>query len=704
MTPAFSRKLRPYQAKAAEEILAHLKAGARPLLVAPTGSGKTIIAAEVAKSFNHVLVIAHRREIIEQARNTFGWQVTALTVQGILAGGELSDLLPHEVDLLIIDEAHRAVAQSYRKIREMFPNASVLGMTATALRADGKGLCDAFSVIVECSSMTELRDLGFLVPYRAFEAPDEALNRLASLKKIAGDYATRELSGLMNTPRLVGDVVREWKKNGMSRKTICFAVSVKHSTKLAQAFKKAGIRAAHLDGRASDGLRSESLEALRSGKIDVLCNVNLFTEGWDCPTVSCVIMARPTQSLTLYLQSVGRGMRPDGSKDDLLILDHAGNIERHGMPDEPRVWSLEGEREKDKRQAEERETARLFALGFDSIEAELEEKRRIESGTYATPACLELLDLSPSRLAPVMRRFGIKGIGNNAGRRYPKAEIDKLKLDLGLLSSTEIKRYTYASSDPSLKAIASSPNKIKEKLQLHGLKPVTRINDRRPRFLKSEVDAWLAERNELQSISCVATAVPELAVHTKQPESFLNRYGVPPVGRLGKCSLFVKKDILNLVRLLDGSWPASQVAPFLGIANNTAPKFLRKHGIVPSVGTGPSTRYAIKEIEDLKARLSGLLEESYSASECCKLLGLHKGQLSVWLRRRGVERIGNGARSRYSKADIDAIPKNSPALIKHSEEISRLRNSGLSWEKIANAVGCSAMTAWESYKRITTGR
>lgn len=363
-------RLFPYQQRVIPELLKSLRPDNPTLLVAPTGSGKTVIAGEIAYSFDNVVFTAHRGEIVDQAHAEMRRNAQCMSIHQALHHG------PPKTDLLIIDEAHRSTASTYRQIIEKYRGACVLGMTATPRRTDGQGLIDVFSEIVECSSVKDLVDLGHLVPYHALEAPDEALKQLAHMKRTMGDYATRELSALVNKPRLVGDVVHEYKKHGMGRKAVAFAVSVEHSRVMTAAFCAAGVRAVHLDGRAAASVRAGALQDLADGRLDVLCNVNLFTEGWDCPSVSCVIMARPTASLTLYLQCVGRGMRTAPGKTDLLILDHAGNIERHGPPDEKREWSLESEKQKSKREAEYRELEWLYALGYESIEAELEAKRR----------------------------------------------------------------------------------------------------------------------------------------------------------------------------------------------------------------------------------------------------------------------------------------------------------------------------------------
>jgi DNA repair protein RadD len=423
--------LRAYQSKAVSNILEQLQSGAHTLLVSPTGAGKTLIAAEVAEQYDCSLMIAHRRELLEQADGVMGRGVHVMSLHNALRWNG-------KPQLLIIDEAHRAAAKTYRSIINRFPDALRLGLTATPKRLDGQGLIDAFDAMVEAASISELIAQGHLVPYRAFEAPDEKLKELEGMRKRGGDYDTGQLSKLMNRPRLVGDVVREYKKNANDRKAIAFAVSVDHSLALMKAFNDAGVKAAHLDGRASDGTRAEILESLRSGDINVLCNVSLFTEGWDCPAVSCVIMARPTASETLYLQCVGRGMRADDDKSDLMIMDHAGNIERHGPPDMLRNWSLESLAQRNAREAEIAELQRLHALGFESIEAELEEKQRFKKETYSAAEVDQKLSshigARPSAISSYLKRFSIRPVVvNGQDVRYGRREIDE---HLELLATT----------------------------------------------------------------------------------------------------------------------------------------------------------------------------------------------------------------------------------------------------------------------------
>ncbi len=410
-----------YQIPAVEKVLASLSAGRHTLLVAPPGAGKTVMAAAVARRFRHPLFVAHRRELVSQMRSATANRVSVCNVRS--AGPALSA----SVDLLGIDEAHRAAAPTYRRIMEGCPRALRFGLTATPVRLDGQGLSEFFDELVECSSMRELIDRGYLVDYEVFEAPDEALRRLARMRRIGGDYDQAELAALMDQPRLVGDVVREYLLRARGQRAIAFAVNVEHSRHLAAAFCAAGVRAAHLDARSPARDREAGLADLARGDLDVLCNVNLFTEGYDCPPISCVIVARPTVSLSLHLQSVGRGLRRFPGKRKLLILDHAGNMQRHGYPDVHRDWSLETERQKARRIAEEERLRRVYALGFSSLEEYQLEQRRLRDISLSPLEVAAMLGVKPDSVPRALRCLGYVAAQTapKAWHRYERAQVEK---------------------------------------------------------------------------------------------------------------------------------------------------------------------------------------------------------------------------------------------------------------------------------------
>ena len=331
----------------------------RILIQLPTGGGKTVIAALIIEGAlakdKRILFLAHRRELIEQpsakldqlgvshgivmAQHHRYRPYAPVQVASIqtLANRELA----YPPDLIFIDEAHRARAATYGKILERYPDAVVIGLTATPVRSDGRGLGNLFQTMACGPSVATLTERGYLVPTRVF-APTKP--DLKDVGKVGGDYNQGQLGRTMDRSTITGDIVEHWRRLGEDRLTICFAVNVEHSKHLCERFREAGVRAAHLDGETPLDERTKLLEQLAAGEIRVLCSVGVLTEGWDCPAVSCAILARPTTSEGLYLQMAGRILRPAPGKADALILDHAGCTWEHGFVDDERTWTLERDR------------------------------------------------------------------------------------------------------------------------------------------------------------------------------------------------------------------------------------------------------------------------------------------------------------------------------------------------------------------------
>ncbi len=357
-------ELRPYQASAVQQLRDNIAIGVKnQLLCVPTGGGKTVIASEIingaVKKNKSILFLAHRRELIEQCaakledfgiynyniimsgdkRNNRDAQVHIASVQTLLKR-EFPD-----ADLIIIDEAHRAAAKGYRTVVLNYPKASILGLSATPERLDGKGLDDLFSKIVEVCSVTSLIKDGFLISPDCYGLNiDEA--DLKGLRTRRGDYSEDELEEMMDKPKLIGDIVTNWKKHANNKLTVIFACGVKHSKHIVDEFIKAGVSAAHIDGSMSKLERESIIRDWRKGFIRVVSNVNLFTEGFDFPQLECCVLARPTQSVSLYLQMAGRIMRTHEDKSSAIILDHSNNVIKHDPPSIDRIWNLEGAAEK----------------------------------------------------------------------------------------------------------------------------------------------------------------------------------------------------------------------------------------------------------------------------------------------------------------------------------------------------------------------
>ena len=347
--------LRLYQTRAIEQLRENVRRRIlRQLLVAPTGAGKTTIAAEVIRRAvergRRVWFVAHRRELISQCS-------ARLTQHGIEHGIIQADTPETESlvqvislqtlvrradgrypapDLIIIDEAHRATANSYTSILALAPSATVIGLTATPWRADGSPLGNLFETIVLVATPEELISDGFLLTPRVFSGTAPDLNLLPVAR---GDYVTGDLE-LRMTPKLTGEIIANWRHTVRKGRTVVFAVSVKHSRALVEAFQREGIRAAHVDAETPKPERDQILAGVHSGDCEVVCNVGILTEGWDLPSLSAVVLARPTKSEGLFLQMCGRGMRPFPGKREFLLLDHGGCITQHGFPQETRNYSL----------------------------------------------------------------------------------------------------------------------------------------------------------------------------------------------------------------------------------------------------------------------------------------------------------------------------------------------------------------------------
>jgi len=254
-------------------------------------------------------------------------------------------------DLLIIDEAHRAISRGYMTLAQNYPRAVILGLTATPERLDGKGLDHLFDDMVVVETVPGLIDRGFLVKPRCYIGPAADTS---AVKTKRGDYDEAQLAAASDTPKLVGDIVANWQRLANGRKTAVFAVNVEHARHIANEFWAAGVPAATLVGTTPKAERAAILADWRGGAITVVTSVMILVEGFDFPELECLILARKTQSVSLYLQAAGRVLRPAPGKTDALILDHADCVRMHGPPHIHREWSLEGAKGKS------REVGELF--------------------------------------------------------------------------------------------------------------------------------------------------------------------------------------------------------------------------------------------------------------------------------------------------------------------------------------------------------
>jgi superfamily II DNA or RNA helicase len=354
--------LRPYQEEMIEAIRAELRISRSVVAVAPTGSGKTALAAfmigTAANRGKKVWMTVHRDFLLTQTAGAldragveYGFiasgfpynphqQVHIVSIQTLVR--RLARLTPP--DLLVIDECHHAPSATWAKVHRWAGGAHHVGLTASPARLDGRGLGDFYGALVRGPSPAWLIERGFLSAYRAFApgSPD-----LAGVHTRAGEYVTRELAAVMDTSTIVGNVVDQYRKKANGKRAIYFAVSIDHSKHIAAGFTAAGVPARHLDADSSLDERIRAAGDLAGGQLLVVSCVDLFGEGYDLSaqagrdvSVEAVGLCRPTQSLTLHLQQIGRALRP--KPKPAVILDHAGNIVRHGLPDEEREWSLDG--------------------------------------------------------------------------------------------------------------------------------------------------------------------------------------------------------------------------------------------------------------------------------------------------------------------------------------------------------------------------
>lgn len=355
--------LRDYQVADIARLRAEYARGRRAVLYQlATGGGKTVVFSHIVQGAvakgRRTAVLAHRRELIGQASakltalgvphgivaagmdRDHDAQVLVASIQTIAARG--TDALGR-LDFIVADEAHHCRADTWAALLQSQPQAKLLGVTATPARTDGKGLGieagGLFDAIVCGPSMQSLVDAGYLAPARCY-VPGRRIDT-SGLRTVAGDYAAGEALAA-RAAVVTGDAIAEYRSKAPGRSAIAFCVTVEHAEQVAAEFSAAGFRAACVHGGTPKDQRDRLIAGLGDGSLDVLTSCDLISEGLDVPAVGAVILLRPTASLILCLQQIGRGMRPAPGKDALIVLDHAGNTVKHGLPEEDRDWTLDG--------------------------------------------------------------------------------------------------------------------------------------------------------------------------------------------------------------------------------------------------------------------------------------------------------------------------------------------------------------------------
>ena len=343
-------ELRPYQQEAKDAIFEQWDNGVKKtLLVLPTGCGKTVVFAKVTEDCvrqgNRVLILAHRGELLDQAADKLmkttglgcalekaentclgSWfRVVVGSVQTLMRQKRLDQFPEDFFDTIIIDEAHHCISDSYQKVLKHFPDAQILGVTATPDRGDMQNLGQFFESLAYEYTLPKAIKEGYLTPIKALTIPLKI--DMSSVSVQAGDFKASDIGTALD-PYLEG-IAEEMKKYCSDKKTVVFLPLVKTSQKFRDLLNEHGFQAAEVNGNSQD--RAEILADFEAGKYNVLCNSMLLTEGWDCPSVDCIVVLRPTKVRSLYCQMVGRGTRLFPGKDHLLLLDFLWHTERHEL-------------------------------------------------------------------------------------------------------------------------------------------------------------------------------------------------------------------------------------------------------------------------------------------------------------------------------------------------------------------------------------
>lgn len=341
----------PYQTKLINEARNSLAKGNQAvLLVSPAGSGKSIIIAEIArlavKKGGHVLFMVHRKELVNQIKETFKADEIDLAHTTIMTVGRIKNRLGKlpKPTLIITDETHHSLAKTYLTIYRYYSGVPRLGFTATPWRMNGQGLHDIYDDMVEGPSVRWLIDHHFLAPYTMYGwSPDRSNLKRSS----TGDYTQSSMDEFAKKI-IRGEIVKNWQEKANGRKTIVYCHAVWFSKQVAKLFNDAGIPAVHADSQTPPAERDQIMADFKAGKVKILCNVDLVSEGFNVPDCSCVVLLRPTKSLVLNVQQSMRCMRYQPYKQS-IIIDQVGNFREFGLPDTPRLWTLDDRKKKGQR-------------------------------------------------------------------------------------------------------------------------------------------------------------------------------------------------------------------------------------------------------------------------------------------------------------------------------------------------------------------
>lgn len=366
-------KLHPYQQKAKSDIFKAWDEVHHVMLQMPTGTGKTYLFSSIIHDINDwsmkthtpnkMLVIAHRKELIDQIdkslsvfhvahsvlagpkeQRNLSNPVIVSSIQTITHKANEGDVeqLRSRIHFVVIDEAHHAMANTYRKLWKMFPEARFLGVTATPWRMNHSGFIRIFDKLILTQSVKKFISQGYLAPYNYYSLKPNSwvqstINGIRKFDKW-GDYDEHALIDTMDLGHIRAQLVKSYQKLAWKKKGIIYSINKRHSANICNDYRKLGVRIVDIDDSTPSAIRKQYVDDFKAGEIDIIVNVNIFSEGFDCPDIEFIQLARPTRSLTMYLQQVGRGLRTTEGKSKCIILDNVGMYSRFGLPDANRHW------------------------------------------------------------------------------------------------------------------------------------------------------------------------------------------------------------------------------------------------------------------------------------------------------------------------------------------------------------------------------
>jgi superfamily II DNA or RNA helicase/biotin operon repressor len=704
--------LRDYQQSLVQKIYEAWADGKKKVIAQlPVGAGKTICFAQIAKDFalkkEGVLVLAHRQELIEQATAKI-IEATGLEV-GIIKNGvkpnysapiqvasvqSLGSRLSHlgSIGLVICDEAHHSVAKSWRSILSHFPDQYILGVTATPIRLDGSGFIDQYDVLIQGASVQQLMGGGVLSQYKLYAAPQAMSTE--SVKKQNGDYSISDLAKQNNIIELSGHLIESYRRHANRLQAVVFAINIEHSKAIADRYKQEGITAAHLDGKTPAKERSETIAAFRRGEIKILTNCNLFDEGFDLPSLGCVQIARPTQSLSKYMQMLGRGARSFEGKEYAIYIDHTQNYLIHGLPDASREWSLDGVKS-DLRpigQSENNQITQLADIEEEDRERKaivelsyvvLERVRRVEfppdivERYLANPSATQLakeIGCSKDSLLKHIRSLGVEVINPSAKKEFPPDIVERYLAN--------------PNASQLAKELGCSQSAVLDHLRMLGVGIIgsrSRINI--PSNLVEKYKAEPSATKIAKEIGCVPKVVLKhlrrMGVQIKAgfqfPSDVADRYALAPnLSTLSKeigCSIGELRRHLEFLGIEINSsgskrLPEDTVQKYIDDPNlsklakelKTTPPTLKKYLESCGVAVVRPTR------KDFPADIVARYADGASASKLAKEYGVFTADITYHLRSLGVEIRRPNAKQDFP-CDIAERYKSNPNVKRLAKEL-----------------------------------